>query len=592
MTSGRLVAVGWVLAVAIGGQAILRDAGAGEVAGNGDAAESRWSQRTDTAAPGARKMAGEAGKARAATGQAPDAGRSLEAARAEALPDPVPLLRLVNAAGVPLYTLSRSEADLAVARHGFKLQPNRLGYLRKAAFDGAKPIYRLTQVGAAGWLLTASAEERDSLTRSGRFKYEGVLGHAAAQPAEGTVLLSRYSGPEGWRVELPAPHGNPQALLAAGFKLDGPLGYVHPQWVRAGALYFGTWNSGANPAILKGGREFFKRDYDDPWAGVRDYSGLDPEVEQYKGEWPTADFSDRMPSIGFYDDAETATVEKHITQASTSGLDYFAFYWYWNQTSQQERAGAGLQSFLKAHNRDALDFALTICAHDWEDGRHKIPVAQYATVADRIAELYLKQPNYLRANDGRRILWLCDTKGLGSGSNTDIKRFVDTMRARARTVLGEEILVLAHQDLGHRLPAVGADGNYCAAGAGSLDSYAAYLRGQRAKFDRGAPTYVRCVMSGFDERPRYPITIPNAASIRFLPDRDFPKFTQAARNAYTDVATSTRTSVVDNFVLVYAWNEWHEGGYVEPNARDGCQYLDILRTELELQSGTGCVVRP
>jgi hypothetical protein len=505
-------------------------------------------------------------------------------------PDPVPLLRLLNGAGVSLYTTSRDEATAAVAQHGFTLQPNRLGYMHQSPRNGTKAIFRLARIGASGWLLTPSASERDSLTRSGQFRYEGIVGYVATEPAAGTVLLSRYSGRNGWRVELDDPHGNPQALLNAGFKLDGPLGYVFPQWIRTGALYFGAWNRGGNPAIPLGGREFFKRDYDDWWAGVRDYSGGDPSVPVYEGQWPTDDFSDREPAIGFYNDEEVSTVEKHITQASAAGLDYFAFYWYWNPKTRQERSGLGLQSFLQARNRQVLDFALTICAHPWEDGALKIPVEQYGTVADRIANLYLRQPNYLRANDGRRILWLCDTKGIGDGGNGDIKRFVDAVRASARRILGDEILMLAHQDLGHQLSAVGADGNYCA--AGEHPTYAAYLQRQRERFARGAPTYVRCIMSGFDERPRYPILIPNVASIRFLPDRDFHKFAQAARNTYIDIATSNRTSVVDNFVLVYAWNEWHEGGYIEPNVRDGCRYLNILRAELKLISGAGCVARP
>lgn len=522
------------------------------------------------------------------------AAPAVAAAGQNAVRDPVPLLHLVNGAGVPLYTLSRSEADAAVARHGFRLLPHRLGYLRQQTFPGSQPVYRLARVGSAGWLLTASNSERDALATSGRFRYEGVVGHAFAQPGDGLALLSRFSGPAGWRVAMEAPYGDPEALLAAGFKRDGPLGYVHPQWNRTGALYFGTWNSGAHPSIIQGGRTFYKRTYDDWWAGVRDYSGQDPSVPQYKGAWPDDDFSDRKPAIGFYDDAQTSTVEKHITQASSAGLDYFAFYWYWNAVERQERHSAGLQSFLRAGNRDALDFGLTICAHAWENGRLAIPTDQYALVADKLIGTYLSQPNYLRANDGRPIVWLCDTRGIGSGASADVRGFVDTVRARARAALGEEILVLAHQDLGLQLGSVGADGSYCAApyAAVRAGSYARYVAGQRAGFDRGAPAFVRCVMSDFDERTRYPISVPDLPNVTYFPDHTFDLFTQAARNVYTDIAQSTRTSAVDNLVLVYAWNEWNEGGYIEPNARDGCRYLDILRRELRLLSGNGCVPNP
>ena len=59
-----------------------------------------------------------------------------------------------------------------------------------------------------------------------------------------------------------------------------------------------------------------------------------------------------------------------------------------------------------------------------------------------------------------------------------------------------------------------------------------------------------------------------------------------------DIAESDRPQIVDNMVLVYAWNEWHEGGIIEPNARDGCLYLDIIRDRLSLHGGTGCVANP
>ncbi|MEV6301140.1 glycoside hydrolase family 99-like domain-containing protein [Actinoplanes sp. NPDC051861] len=506
-----------------------------------------------------------------------------------AVDDPVPLLGLTNPDGVHLYTLSRSEADTAVAKHGLRYDSGTSGYLRQAAFTGSQPLHRLARTGTAGWLVTASAGERNALVASGRFRYEGVLGHASVKQTMGTQMLWRFSNGREWRMAFDQPYGNGEELLRNGYKRDGPLGYANPRVVRAGALYFGTWNSGST-AVIKAGRDYYKRSYDDPWAGVRDYAGTDPKVKQYRGAWSSDDFSDREPLIGYYDDAQTATVEKHIDQASSAGLDYFAFYWYWNPNTRTETKNAGLESFLRASNRNALDFGVTICAHDWDNGTLKIPVAQYGEVADRLVNSYLAQPNYLRANDGRRILWLCDTRGIGGNTASDTKAFVDTVRSKARAKLGEEILVLAHQDLGLRLPDAGADGDYCAAPYHAVAgrSYTKYVNEQRAGFGRGSNNFVRCVMSDFDERPRYPVFKPEASTVAYFPDHNFDLFREAARNVKRDMDAAPRPqSVVDNMVLVYAWNEWHEGGYIEPNARDGCRYLDILRGELGLQGKPG-----
>jgi hypothetical protein len=94
-------------------------------------------------------------------------------------------------------------------------------------------------------------------------------------------------------------------------------------------------------------------------------------------------------------------------------------------------------------------------------------------------------------------------------------------------------------------------------------------------------------MARYDERPRYPTLIPDLDSIRYASDWNFDLYNEAVSNAYADIQQSTRTSAVDNFLLVYAWNEWHEGGHIEPNVRDGCRYLDILQQDLGLP-GAGC----
>ena len=45
-------------------------------------------------------------------------------------------------------------------------------------------------------------------------------------------------------------------------------------------------------------------------------------------------------------------------------------------------------------------------------------------------------------------------------------------------------------------------------------------------------------------------------------------------------------------MLIYAWNEWHEGGHIEPNVRDGCAYLNTVRERLKLATGSGCTPNP
>jgi Putative metal-binding motif len=137
--------------------------------------------------------------------------------------DPMPLLELVTASGTGrLYTLSQTEAAGAVSQFGMKLQP-AIGYIRPRPFAGSIELHRLDAKDGP-WLLTASAAERDQLVASGRYVYQGVLGHTygAAQP--GTALLWRFSKPGEWRVAFDS--SGPE-LVGAGYKVDGPLGYAY-----------------------------------------------------------------------------------------------------------------------------------------------------------------------------------------------------------------------------------------------------------------------------------------------------------------------------------------------------------------------------
>lgn len=88
-----------------------------------------------------------------------------------------------------------------------RLESTRNGYLRPLPFLGSQPLYRLARNGTTGWLVTASPVERDALVTSGQFRYEGVLGHAAATQQPSTAMLWRFSnGPE-WRIAFDQPHG-------------------------------------------------------------------------------------------------------------------------------------------------------------------------------------------------------------------------------------------------------------------------------------------------------------------------------------------------------------------------------------------------
>jgi hypothetical protein len=501
--------------------------------------------------------------------------------------EPMPLVELVGAAGTGrLYTTDLDEARAAAAG-GMRRERQVVGYLPiGGAIGTSRALYRLKpSATATRWLLTASDSERDALIAQG-WRYEGVVGHIYTQRGAGMAQLQRFSNGREWRVALESRRDE---LVAAGYRLDGGLGYVYPTWVRAGAVMFPMWHPGGHSKENGCERVYQRRDV---WCGVRDfYDGH----QLGTGTWPDADFSWLRPSIGYYDDADPRTWERHVETATSAGLSFFNFYWYWDSKQQVEMSSdVGLAAFLKAPNHTDLDFMVTVCAHDYAP--LEIPVAQYERTASIIVEKYVSQPNALRANDGRKIIGICDPRGMGSGTTADISAFVTQLRTEAREQLGEDVYVsMSHPALrGTDVPAVGADGAHCTTDSAAIvsQSFSRYLSGQRAFYAEvpAGTDLMRCVLSGFDERTRYPVQKPKLDTIRYFRDYQKEDFVPAVRNLRDDLRAAPRFPTVDNFAMVFAWNEWDEGASIEPNERDGCYFLNSLRSGLSLRRGNGCSV--
>lgn len=111
-------------------------------------------------------------------------------------------------------------------------------------------------------------------------------------------------------------------------------------------------------------------------------------------------------------------------------------------------------------------------------------------------------------------------------------------------------------------------------------SYREYIEKQAeyfSAFDAIRPT-MRCAMSGFDERPRTGIYFPagQPSQARYFKDDTKAEFPEAMESTRRDMEGEPAT-VVDNDLTVYAWNEWAEGGHIEPNVRDHAYYLEALQ---------------
>ncbi len=361
-------------------------------------------------------------------------------------------------------------------------------------------------------------------------------------------------------------------VLACLLLLVASPGEAAPK--KVGAYYFGTFNL-PSCAVCNGGNT-------DPWKGVRDYynGSVDPP-------WQGQNFSYLKPALGFYDNSQAATVEKHILQARANGLQFFNFYWYWgsnlNGGAGGERLYHGLQAFLQAKNTEDVEFAVSITSHPWDN--LNIPAAQAQAAIDLIITKYLVKPHYLRTSDGRPVVFLLDTRGINNGGHQDVVNFVSLLTTRVNQQMGKVPFVVINYELhnlqiGHPnyLDAKGLTGvhgysclndfgislNTGSTTVGTLNKYNSQIIGRFGNFTNKPMN--PCYMSDFNEKPRTRVGVPSN-QIRYLTDWTMARFNTGLTSVKNYVNGLTQAI---SWVTLYAWNEWHEGGVnLEPSDRDG-----------------------
>ncbi|WP_442756478.1 glycoside hydrolase family 99-like domain-containing protein [Methylocystis sp. JAN1] len=442
---------------------------------------------------------------------------------------------------------------------------------------GALPLYRFTidkrLSYVASWLQPPTGSK--------------LLGFIFARPSPGLLPLKLVCSTQATNCTLAT--GSPDS--AAG----DAIGYVFPRArpFRIGAYYFGmfspeAWGRGKG-RIAERIAKFYGKGGDDPywWAGVRDfYEGRLPEA--LESEYPAAadffhkDWSRLKPEIGWYNQRDPRTLERHIEQATSNGVSFFNFYWYWDADLGDEALNDGLNSFLEARNGSDMDFMLSICEHGW---RLSIPAEQYDRVAGLLVRKYLSKPNYLHDGVGRPILQLCDANGIRSGdsdhgSKIDIaaaEKFVASIRSEAKTALDEEVDILVRmdsKDAGELRKSAIFDGGSCVAPVLDRRDLAANYAmhpGWFAKVAQGWP-FMPCFNERMDERPRVGIMKPPEEIFFFEQAADPGTFAVGLRAVKTWM-DQRKSEDLSRFLAIYAWNEWHEGGVLEPTKKDGAALI-------------------
>ena len=280
--------------------------------------------------------------------------------------------------------------------------------------------------------------------------------------------------------------------------------------------------------------------------------------------------------------------------ARAIGVDYFLFGFYpdtgsWGRTPAFSLGiNRALSAYLRLPDRKGVKFAIII--------NQFYPEADVADVAASIAEL-VADPDYQLTHHGAAPIFILGHDGLDLsnffGTPQKARAAMDAIRTRVKARTGRDSLFsLMHWDTKQVREAMERYG---------LDMMSAYVQAPPA---RGKPTaFVDCqafsqrawlraeqdkipvapnVTLGWDPRPR---TTSERADGKILPDAAW--CAHASRTEWSEAFRAAGQAVAEQgsgvpfrSVVVYAWNEFTEGGWMAPTWSEGAQRMNDLRAAI------------
>jgi hypothetical protein len=297
-------------------------------------------------------------------------------------------------------------------------------------------------------------------------------------------------------------------------------------------------------------------------------------------------FADRRPVWGWKDDT-MEIMRKQIAYCATHGIGFWAFDWYYPEGSNKTTPlNNALGLYLKSPNCDRLQFCLMVANHsgfnigpqDWD-------------ACCRIWIELFQQPTHLKL-DGRPLIIFFSPGGLQNafGGVDGVRKAFDTLQAKAKASGLPGVAIAActcpYGDLqylarsGYTL-LTGYNYSQGFMNGGSATPFRELMDTSLKKFDdfaRISPLpYVPTLTIGWDRRPWELDTLPPEKQSVWYPDRT-PKLVEEFvsmgikwLDAHPDKATPQR------LLLLYAWNEIGEGGYLTPTKKDGMAYLKAVQ---------------
>jgi hypothetical protein len=333
------------------------------------------------------------------------------------------------------------------------------------------------------------------------------------------------------------------------------------------------------------------------------------------GEWPGVQAArprfpghrqPLVPAWGYLDEADPKVMEKKIDVAADHGVDYWIFDWYWLDNGPFLRRCIE-EGFLRARNNRRVKFCCMWANHDMGRGRGAVTPDTFHAMTTWMIEHLFKHPSYLLM-EGRPyfsvflLQRLIDSFGSLEGTRAALDDFRARIKAAGLPGLHFNVILnttyrnpgdTAPTDTGQVLEMLGCDSiaDYHWLQQVTMpdfpeteyryvrDRYLEYWDALEKKY---RVPYFPNVTVGWDQTPRA------GGSLEYRPGNQMSVLRNNTPQAFQEALEIVKRRLdqrrAPKILNIYAWNEWTEGGYLEPDTVHGMAYLEAIRSVFGVNS--------